>query len=319
MSLLPERAERVLEGGTFCFAAADTPRGPHLTPLVFALSGGHVWLTTSRGSVKARAWAREPRVAGLVQHGVDGVAFAGRVRTYDVLDAGTWAPSILGAPALAAAGARFTRKNARFFAGYAVDARQVPLAWTPPGRVFARIELERGALLHGGSVLETWGPWPGTSGSAQRFRRSARGPDPLEGLPAGVAERIGRSGWGAAIAVEGDAGTAVLPAGWVATDHELFAALPRAWFDLAGAGTGERVALALNRASWWRASDMAGAMVQGDASLSAVEQLSSGAASAAELARTAGVGDPERAVVARIAPRRLVWWLGWSSGAVERT
>ena len=60
---------------------------------------------------------------------------------------------------------------------------------------------------------------------------------------------------------------------------------------------------------------MVGAMVQGDASGFAVDGLASGRASAARLARSAGI-EAEGAVLVRIAPRRLVWWRGWNSGSV---
>src|SRR6266545_4823840 len=119
---LPPEFERILERGAFCSIAAETRRGPHLTPLVFAWSDGRVWLTTSCGSVKAWAWRA--------------VTFTGRAAAYDVLDPSTWIRTAVRMPAVTAASVRFTAKNARFFAGYAVDARRVPLAWTPPGRVF---------------------------------------------------------------------------------------------------------------------------------------------------------------------------------------
>ncbi|MEO8501825.1 MAG: pyridoxamine 5'-phosphate oxidase family protein [Vicinamibacteria bacterium] len=55
MSFLSTAVQAVLEEGPFCAVATMTPRGPHCTPLVFAYSSGRLWLTTSRGSVKARA------------------------------------------------------------------------------------------------------------------------------------------------------------------------------------------------------------------------------------------------------------------------
>ena len=69
MSFLSTAVQQVLEDGSFCAVATSTPRGPHCTPLVFASSGGRIWLTTSRGSVKSRAWKADPSVAGLVRHG----------------------------------------------------------------------------------------------------------------------------------------------------------------------------------------------------------------------------------------------------------
>ena len=161
MSFLSTAVQSVLEDGRFCAVAASTPGGPHCTPLVFAYSGGRIWLTTSRRSVKARAWRLDPSVAGVVRSGDLAVTFTGTVKTYDALDKRTWAAAVAGATSIARATAGFSRKNARFFAGYAFDARQVPLAWTPPGRVFVGVDVERTALLDADGVQEGRGRWGG--------------------------------------------------------------------------------------------------------------------------------------------------------------
>ena len=82
------------------------------------------------------------------------VTFTGTVRTYDALDRRTWGAAVAGATSIARATAAFSAKNARFFAGYAVDARQVPFAWTPPGRVFVGVDVERTALVDPQGVQE---------------------------------------------------------------------------------------------------------------------------------------------------------------------
>ncbi len=312
---LPSDVAAILERGSLCYAAANTGRGPHLTPLVFVLSGHRLWLTTSRGSVKARAWRRDPRVAGLVRAGELAVSFAGTVRNYDVLEPGTWIASALAAPALTMAAARFSRKNARFFASYAVDARRVPLAWTPPGRVFAQIELSRAAVLDDGGVRDVWGSWKRGIASHGSFRASRTGNDPTAALPEEVRVAIGGHGRGA-LAVGDGRDTAVLPAGWAADGHGLWAAAPAEMLDLAGgAGPDARVALAMDRASWWRARDMVGAMAQGVGHVFVLARLGSGTTSAGARVRLAGI-ESERGALVRVEPRRLVWWSGWSSGAV---
>ena len=84
----PDRADagRVLPRGHVA------PTGPHCTPLVFAYSGGRLWLTTSRRSVKTRAWKTDPSAAGIVRHGGLTVAFTGTVKLYDALDPGPGEP-----------------------------------------------------------------------------------------------------------------------------------------------------------------------------------------------------------------------------------
>lgn len=307
----------MLRRASFCHVAAITEAGPHLTPLVFALSGGRLWLTTSRGSVKARAWRRDARVGGLVLAGDRAVSFTGSVRTYDALDPDTWLASLAAAPALSRAAAVFTRKNARFFAGYAVDARRVPLAWTPPGRVFVEIEVDRAAVLGGDCVVSEWGAWGRGTASRERFRAVRTGADPLVGLPADVANAVGVSGRGA-IALEGPDGAVVLPVGWMAQDGTLYAALPAELLELAGCPTPDaRVALQVDHPSGWRAKHMIGAMIQGAGALFVLHGLGSGARSAE--ARIAAMGtNPHAAALIRIKAERLVWWRGWSSGTAPR-
>lgn len=319
---LPPEMTRVLERGSFCSIAVPTRRGPHLTPLVFAFSGNRIWLTTSRGSVKARAWRADHRAGGMVREGDSAVCFTGTVRPHDALDPETWADSLLSAPSLGLASVRFTRKNARFFAGYAVDASRVPLAWTPPGRLFVEIRPEAAALVREGAVEDIWGEWEDGLSGGETFRALRKGEDALAGLPPDVAGRIGRGGL-AALAVEGASGPVVLPVGWAAEGAALYAALRAEVAALAGlesaetAESGAGVALALDRASRWRARDMVGLMAAGRGDFFALDGLRSGAGSAAKIAARAG-GEVAGGALVRIVPERLVWWRGFSSGTVGR-
>ena len=312
MSFRSTAVQEVLDRGRFCAVAAMTPRGPHCTPLVFANSGARLWLTTSRRSVKARAWRTDPSVAGLVRSDDLAVTFTGTVRTYDALDRRTWAAAVAGATSIARATATFSTKNARFFAGYAVDARQIPLAWTPPGRVFVGIDLERTALVEAEGVQEGRGRWGGAAGSHQTFRR-AKGVDALAQLPVEIAEGIGTSGEGA-LAVVGERGLVVLPVHWRAESGALYAILPAETLALAGADADAPVALMLDRASVWRARDMVGAMFQGEASFFVEGEVGSGATS---LRGVLGATTPAGAALVRVRPSRVVWWKGWSSGSAD--
>ncbi|MGE5460010.1 MAG: pyridoxamine 5'-phosphate oxidase family protein [Solirubrobacterales bacterium] len=311
---LPSDARAVLERGAFCSLAATTRHGPHVTPTVFVLADDRVWVTTSRGSVKARAWRLEPAVAGLVRSDDVAVVFTGSVRTFDLLEVDSWVRDLLEAPALTVAATRFTRKNARFFAGYAVDARHVPLSWTPPGRVFTAIEIERLAIVGPGGVAETFGEWPRGLVSIARFRAARTVPPVLEALPEDVRGPLGDRGEGA-LALEGDGGPVVLPVSWVTDGGSLYAATSRETLGLASLSqTRVRAALAIDRSSWWRARNMTGAMLRGSGEVAIAEALVSGAASATRVARASGA---ERgAAVVRLRAEQLVWWRGWSSGTV---
>jgi hypothetical protein len=312
---LPPLVRDVLERGVFCHVAAMTRAGPHLTPLVFTVAAGRVWVTTSRSSVKARAWRSDARVAGLVRAGPRAVAFGGTATMHDVLDPTTWGRSLAHGPLVSLAAARFTRKNARFFAGYAVDARKVPLAWTPPGRVFVELSVDRAALFEEARPPRTWGPWDdaGEVPSADRFRAARTGPDPLGTLPPEIGAALGDGGAGA-LAVEGPEGPAVLPAAWTVSRAGLYAVVAEDALSLVrGLPASPRAALGMDRPSSWRARNMLGAMARGAADLYAMRALVSGARSAREIAPAM---DGDDAVLARIRPDRIVWWRGWSSGTV---
>jgi Pyridoxamine 5'-phosphate oxidase len=313
MSFLSTAVQGVLEQGRFCAVATSTPHGPHATPLVFASSGGRLWVTTSRRSAKTRAWKTDPTAAGLVRHGDLAVTFTGSARLYDALDRGTWGDAIAGATSIARATAAFSTKNAKFFAGYAIDAKQVPFAWTPPGRVLVGIDLERVALIDDEGVQEGKGKWRGETVSHGTFRRSAKGDDPLALVPADVRRHLGTDGDGA-LTLVGDRGPVVLPARWRAEAHALYAALPAETLALADAGPDAPAALMIDRASAWRAREMVGAMIQGTAGLFAIDRLGSGAKTAAGLAVAI---DPKAEALVRLAPGRLVWWRGWSSGSAR--
>ena len=315
MSFLSTAVASVLDGGEFCAVAAVTPDGPHCTPLVFASSGGRLWLTTSRRSVKARTWRQDPSVAGLVRQGGLAVTFTGTVKSYDALDRRTWGNAVAGATSIARATATFSRKNARFFAGYAFDARQVPLAWTPPGRVFVGVDLERTALLDADGIQEGKGRWGGEAESHGTFRRSGKGDDPFTGIPGDVAEQVGREGDGA-LALAGERGPVVVPVHWRADESALYAALPAETLAIAGAPADVAAALTIDRPSVWRARDMVGAMIQGEAACFVEGQVGSGANSMRTLAHQL---SPSADALVRIAPRRLVWWKGWASGSARLT
>jgi hypothetical protein len=312
MSFLSTAVQEVLEHGAFCSVASTTPRGPHCTPLVFAYSGGRIWLTTSRRSVKARAWKLDPAVAGLVRFGELSVAFTGTRRAYDALDRSTWGAAMAGATSIARASAGFSKKNAKFFAGYALDARQVPFAWTPPGRVFVGIDLERTALLGEDGVQEGRGRWGGESVSNKTFRSNKGTDDPLGSLPRDVRGQLGTGG-GASLTITGERGLVVVPARWRVEGGALYAALPAGTLALASAGPDAPVALTVDRASEWRARDMVGAMAQGTASIFVLGDLGSGAKTARALATSI---DPDAGALVRIVPERLVWWKGWASGSL---
>ena len=318
MTALPEAAERILRHGRLCYLAAGSPLGPHVTPVVFAYHAGRLWGTTARRTVKARTWRRDPRASGLVRAGSLALSFRGPVTTYDALDPGTWGSMVRSAASVARASARFTLKNAPFFAGYAVDARRVPLSWTPPGRVLFSVQIEHGTVLEPAAarIVERWGRWGSRASSAEEFRPS-KGRSPDRGVPTDVREAVGEAGDGV-LALEGSGGPAVVPVRWAraAGDGAFYAVLPRRFLALAGSGV-ERAGLVVDRASRWRAADMTGLLLRGPAEGYVLHRVRRGRESLARRAERAG-SLPEEPSVVRLRPDVVGWWKGWASGTASR-
>ncbi len=313
---LPPEVGAILDHGAFCYVAVGTPRGPHVTPVVYAMHASRMWLTTARRTVKARVWRDRTRTAGMVRGGDRAVSFVGSVRLHDGLDPTTWIPSAASLPTISLAAAAFTRRNARFFAGYAVDARRVPLSWTPPGRVFAEVRVEAAAILEDWGVEpRIWGQFGERVHSHGSFRAGRSKSGPLAAIPAEVAERVGRVGQ-SVLALEGADGPVVLPSLHVESNGVMYAAVDARALALSGGGPDAPVGLTVDHASRWRASAMTGALVQGIGEVHVLSRLRSGRAAAERLVERAGA-LPDGMALVRVRPRRVVWWRGWASGTVR--
>ncbi len=315
---LPAPAGRILEEGVLCYAAAVGDDGPHLTPVVFVLDGGRVWITTARGSRKARLWRENPTAAGLVRGPGGSVTFRGTASLYDALDPETWPASLARSPALVSAWTKFTLKNLRFFAGYARDAYRVPLSWTPPGRIFLSIDVESGAALSArGEVAASWGRMGRAARSRDRYRSAPARRGPEDEVPDDLRRELGESGEGA-LAIASRSAVTVLPVRWARDGSEgaYYSALGRRTLALAGAGPEPAASLVVDRASRWRAARMLGLQLRGEAQLFVPKRLRSGRRALLERAARLFGERPE--ALARLRPETAVWWRGWASGTVGR-
>lgn len=312
---IPDAVRAMLDRGILCHLAAPSPAGPHVTPVVFVRDGDRLWGTTGRGTTKAALWRRAPAAGGLVVVGDTAVTFRGAVTLYDALDPSTWWSSATRAPQLARASARFTVKNARFFAGYARDAARVPLAWTPPARVVFSVDLGAVAILEDGRLGRRWGTWHGRVETRTSFRRSAGGLAP-DRLPEDLRDLVDRPGSGS-LALDRGRGPAVVPCRWVRSGGVYHAVVSRRLLQLVGTGSDAAGSLVIDRASTWRAARMQGVLLRGPSAAFDPSTVRSGATSLAEVIAEAG-RPPDDPAVVRITPRTVVWWSGWSSGTVGR-
>jgi hypothetical protein len=108
----------------------------------------------------------------------------------------------------------------------------------------------------------------------------------------------------------------ILPCAWAEDGAALYATLPATALELADLRDPRPpAALVIDRASWWRARHMTGAMLRGTGEVVATDRLASGGRSADRIVQAAGA-EPEGAALVRLRPHRVVWWRGWSSGTV---
>ncbi|HEY7281568.1 MAG TPA: hypothetical protein VID47_08245 [Actinomycetota bacterium] len=315
MKPIPPQVDAVLDHGSLAYLAVGTRAGPHVTPVVYAMFASRMWVTTARRTVKGGVWRIRPRVAGLVRAGDHSVSFVGSVRLHDLLDPSTWMTTAIELPTVAAASLVFTKRNAPFFGGYAVDARRVPLSWTPPGRVFAELTIDAAARIEDwGEPPVTWGVMGEAVHSHGSFRPGRAARSPLQLVPDAVSERIEHGGQ-AVLAIDGGDGPVVLPVLFVVERGVLYAAADARSLALAETGPEAPVGLAVDHASRWRAADMTGVLVRGTGSIHVLSRLRSGRRSAERLVERAGA-LPDGMALVRIRPRRLVWWRGWTSDTV---
>jgi hypothetical protein len=195
-----------------------------------------------------------------------------------------------------------------------VDANHVPLAWTPPGRVFAELRIERSATIEDERIASAWGEWGDAVNGVERFRVPRAGTGPFDALDARVRDDLGTSGDGA-LALATDDGPVVLPVAWLVEGPGIYATLPVEVLEAAGSVPVLPAALCVDRSSSWRAREMVGAMIRGRGRIAIPDALGSGVRSAERLARAAGA-DPASAAVVGVDAERLVWWRGWESGTV---
>ena len=215
VSFLSTAVQQVLDQGSFCAVASSTPRGPHCTPLVFAYSGGRVWLTTSREVREGAGVEARPRRgrAGPLRR-VVGVVHRHRPRLRrprpEHVGCGggerdrrspARAPGSAGRTRSSSPGTRSTRDRCRS-RGRHRDAS----SWA--------IDLDRTALLGEDGVQEGRGRWGGEATSHATFRSTKGTDDPSRRAARGRAQRTWGPDGDAALTLGGDRGPVVVPVRW---------------------------------------------------------------------------------------------------------
>ena len=211
-ALCDPRAARVAAAARFAHVAVRTPSGPHVTPVLFALTADRIWLAVPRATLKARMLAAEPRVGLVLGAGDEALAITGEAAVLDPQrPAGLparWTELARAPLALPA----YALRNAIELAGFAADLR-APGASSPHNLVLVAVRPDRVTLAVRPAPVKRSG----------RSAPGRRAPIPAAAAPPGVPARL----W----ALAAKAGPTVL--GWETADGPL--ALPATWDPSRGA------------------------------------------------------------------------------------
>lgn len=286
----------LLAATPYADVAVSTRRGPHITPAAFAAAHGRLWVVSSRRTVRVRAIRRTGLACALVRDGDRSVVVSGRAAVLS-----PWPPTealALAAGALPAteAAVRYTLRNLRIvLAGFAADLLTGAGDPTVYDRVLVAVEADRGMLVEGTEVLDTWGRWRRTQRPHRAMPKRARAQPDLDDLLAGVPPQPAaalRRRDTAALGWIGPTGPVALPALGGVEDGGAVQVATRA-LEIASANGRSPACITVHDSDSPRPSEFRGVVLRGEGTVSR-----RGAA---------------RATV-RVAAERVSWWSGFRAG-----
>ena len=190
---LSAAALSVLEEGRQAYVCVQSKDGPHVTPELYAWSGGRLWFASASTTLKTKVLTARPEVAMLISVPGRSVVVAGEAQRYDPRSPYGLACRALELPAAARAMARFTTRNAPDLLAFVSDTARGRLgSRLPPVRVLFAVRPERAAILENDEVVAEAFGWAGvTRGVGESEAASAPAPTDAEravaGLPGPVA------------------------------------------------------------------------------------------------------------------------------------
>jgi len=228
MSLALSRSttSTLAEGRQVHVAVASTG-GPHVTPELYAWSGGRLWFASASGTLKSNVLRREPALGAVVSVPGRSVVLVGEVEVYDPLDPVGLARRACDLPAAARALAGFTVRNAADLLAFGADLATGRLGWRPPPvRVLFGLVPRCALGLEHGVIVDAAGDWSTLAAEAATDLVVVDDLDPAD-EPGGGAPAV--------LAVPGPV---ALPGRWFADDRVLRLApallplVPSGRFDL---------------------------------------------------------------------------------------
>ena len=294
------RVDVVLARAPQAYLAVQDARGPHVTPVIFAPSGGRIWFVIGRATRKARIARRNPSSGVTLVAGHRSLVMQGSLRLLDPmlpLPPFSAATDWVGAPAAAAA---FVWRNLAEMIGYARDAWAMLRGSSLPGDVLLAAFHPRGvALLQSERLAGSWGHWPAATDPYPSPRRSTGigAHTPLDlGSFSGMSPKV------AGLPDEADdvlvgwatrSGPLAMPAAWSPSSWE--ARMPERLLSLACAPATSPAGLVFDVADSRRPTGKRGLLIRGRGGMT-------------------GTG-PYRRLSVR--PERVTYWVGPRSGTVD--
>ena len=210
---LSDRAVSILSEARQVHVAVSSTNGPHVTPELFAWSGGRLWFASSVDTLKAAVLRRDSAIGAVVSIPGRSVVVAGEAEAFDPTAPVDLVGRACGLPSAARALASFTVRNAPDLLAFASDTLTGRLGWRVPSpRILFAIEPQHVVVLENDAVVDAAGDW-----ASLHLDPSA---DPLvvEDPPA-VGVPIG--GQPAVLAIPGPI---ALPGRWFAAEQQVFVA-----------------------------------------------------------------------------------------------
>lgn len=185
---LSDAAVGTLHEGRQAYIAVDAKRGPHVTPELYAWSGGQLWFAVATSTLKAKVLARRPQMGAVVTVGDRSVVLTGRAEVLDPTKPRRLATQLRRFPDAAAAMTRFATRNAPDLLAFVGDTLSGRLGRrVPPARIAIGLVPDGAAVLERGRAVEATGSWadlrcggdPATADDGDHVVVALPGPVPL--------------------------------------------------------------------------------------------------------------------------------------------
>lgn len=186
---LPDSARSILAEGRQAYIAVPSRNGPHVTPELYAWSGGRLWFAAASSTLKAKVLARDPFAGAVVTIAGRSIVLAGRCAVFDACDVRGMALQAHHLPEATRAVTSYALRNAADLVSFIGDAATGRLGHRlPPSRVLFALDPSQVAVVEN-DVVRMWAGWDGqdpadhavTPSGGERAVAAFRGPVAVPG------------------------------------------------------------------------------------------------------------------------------------------